>query len=63
MLAVDVVAFEGTPLAALDPEGADPAFAELVARAVVFRMTTDVLRGAPVDPAYRAVADCALARL
>jgi hypothetical protein len=63
VLAVDVVGFEGVPAAELATVDDDPAFPELVARAAVFRMTTDVLRGRPADPAYRAAADWAVERI
>jgi hypothetical protein len=62
LLAVDVVGFEGVPAGELDAAD-DPAFPELVARAAVFRMTTDVLRGGAVHPAYGVAADWALTRI
>jgi hypothetical protein len=63
VLAVDVVGFEGVPVAELGTVDDDPAFPELVARAAVFRMTTDVLRGGAADPAHRAAADWAAERI
>ncbi|WP_454048711.1 hypothetical protein [Cellulomonas sp. Marseille-Q8402] len=63
VLAVDAVGFEGAPASLLGTISADRDFPELVARAVVFRQVTDVLRGVAPDPAYRAPADWALARL
>lgn len=63
VLAVDVVAFEGVPVAVLDAVDDVPGLPAPVARAVVFRMTADLLRGGPVDPAYRAVADWAVSRM
>jgi len=60
VLAVDVVAFEGAPLDLLATIGDDPDFPELVARALLFRMTTDVLRGVAPDPAYERVVTAVL---
>lgn len=60
VLAVDVVAFEGAPLDLLATIGADPDFPELVARALLFRMTTDVLRGGAPNPAYDRVVTAVL---
>lgn len=63
VLAVDLVGFAGAPTTVLGSISDDRDFPELVARAAVFRMATDVLRGEPADPAYRAAADWALARI
>jgi hypothetical protein len=60
VLAVDVVAFEGAPLDLLATIGDDPDFPELLARALLFRMTTDVLRGGDPDPAYERVVTAVL---
>lgn len=62
VLAVDVVAFESAPLEALRTISDDPRFADLLDRALLFRMTTDVLLGVPVDPAYARVEAALLAR-
>ena len=60
VLAVDAIAFEGAPLDLLATIGDDPAFIELVARALLFRMTTDVLRGGAPDAAYAPVVSAVL---
>lgn len=60
VLAVDLIAFEGASLdlaAEISPESAFP---QLLARALLFRMTTDVLRGGTPDPAYEPLADAVL---
>lgn len=60
VLAVDVLAFEGAPLELLATISQDPDFLELVARALLFRMTTDVLRGGAPDTAYERVVTAVL---
>ncbi|MGN6742043.1 MAG: hypothetical protein ACTHJL_01935 [Amnibacterium sp.] len=61
VLAVDVVAFESAPLAVLRSLSDDPGFPDLLARALLFRRTADVLLGGVVDPAYERVEAALLA--
>lgn len=63
VLAVDVVAFEGAPVKLLSSISPDPTFAHLLARALLFRMTTDIFLGGSPDPAYAPVADAVVAAL
>lgn len=63
VLAVDLVAFEGAPVAVLDSISPDPDFAYLLARALLFRMITDILLGGSPHPAYEPVAAAVLSLL
>lgn len=63
VLAVDVVAFEAAPVQLLSWISADPGFAHLLARALLFRMTTDLFLGGAPHPAYEPVADAVLASI
>lgn len=63
VLAVDLVAFEGAPVPLLSSIGADPGFAHLLARAVLFRMTADVFLGGSPHPGYAPVAEAVLSIL
>ncbi|HIZ36955.1 MAG TPA: TIGR02569 family protein [Candidatus Ruania gallistercoris] len=63
VLAVDVVAFEGAPVQLLSSIGVDPGFAHLLARALLFRMTTDIFLGGSPHPAYEPVARAVLLAL
>ena len=60
VLAVDMVAFEGAPVHRLSSISADPNFAHLLARALLFRMTTDIFLGGSPHPAYEPVAEAVL---
>lgn len=63
VLAVDAVCFEGAPSELLDSISADPSFPQHLARALLFRMTADVLLGGLPEGVYdHAVAEV-LARL
>lgn len=48
IVAVDAVCFEKAPLSLFETISSDPQFAQFLVRALLFRMTTDWLRGAPV---------------
>ncbi|HET6824663.1 MAG TPA: TIGR02569 family protein [Amnibacterium sp.] len=61
VLCIDGVGFGGAPTGLLATASADPSFPGYLARALLFRMVTDVLLGRPVDPAYRALVDPVLA--
>ncbi|WP_147918645.1 TIGR02569 family protein [Ruania zhangjianzhongii] len=63
VLAVDLVAFEGAPVSVLDSISPDPGFAHLLARALLFRMTTDIFLGGSPHPAYEPVAAAVLASI
>ena len=63
VLAVDLVAFEDAPMELLRSISADPGFAHLVARALLFRMTTDIFLGGSPHPAYAPVAEAVLSVL
>jgi uncharacterized protein (TIGR02569 family) len=52
VLAIDVVAFEGAPTTVLRTMSDDPQFPQLLARALLFRMTTDVLHDGKPGAAY-----------
>jgi uncharacterized protein (TIGR02569 family) len=47
IVAVDAVCFEKAPLSLFETISSDPQFAQFLVRALLFRMTTDWLRGAP----------------
>jgi uncharacterized protein (TIGR02569 family) len=61
VLCIDAVAFGGAPIDLLATGSSDPCFPRYLARALLFRMITDELRGRPVDPAYHALVDPVLA--
>lgn len=61
VLVVDVVAFEAAPLDLLRTAGGTAGFPQLLARALLFRMTTDLLLGGPVHPVYGRVEAALLA--
>lgn len=52
VLAIDVVAFEGAPAGVLRTISGDPQFPQLLATALLFRMTTDVLLDGEPGAAY-----------
>jgi hypothetical protein len=52
VLAVDAVCFEGASFELLDSISADPCFPQYLARALLFRMTTDVLLGGLPEQVY-----------
>jgi uncharacterized protein (TIGR02569 family) len=61
VLAIDVVAFEGAPAGVLRTISEDPQFPQLLTRALLFRMTTDVLLGGKPGAAYAPVERMVLA--
>ena len=63
VLAVDLVAFEDAPVHLLRSISVDPGFAHLLARALLFRMTTDIFLGGSPHPAYAPVAEAVLSVL
>lgn len=63
VLAVDLVAFSGAPVSLFEQISTDSRFAHLLARALLFRMTADVLLGRTLHPAYQPVVDAVLERI
>jgi hypothetical protein len=63
VLAVDAVCSQNAPLAQLDTISADPAFPQYLARALLFRMTTDMLRRGKLGEVYDRAAARVLCRV